>query len=374
MIRIVGLGPQMSPREGLAQHRGERGRPARVPALARSEHLRVGGAPPPRRSSQRELAGTSRVGNISKGIKAHGRTGGLGASDGAEALRTRRRSKASKVQAPPSRFGAAGAEHALKRRLGNGAERRGRWPRDPTRPRKWDERALHTTSCCRRCLAPVGAGGFGLPNGCGRRRPSGRRAREGPCSATRRRSRVGLWVRVPHVTREWTSRETGEVEVSCPARPTTDQVELVRVEGSPARSPGARRDGDRAVVRTSVRAASPSGAAEASAGGRERLRSFQSGPPRRHAPRGGYLVRRVDPAGGRSHQPRAGGGSRDSERVGTTAALVAVPASAGQSRRRKRRAFRDGGRLGGHTPVGSQVGSPDSAGSGTARPGAVRAG
>jgi hypothetical protein len=80
-------------------------------------------------SSWCEPAGASCVGNISKGNKAHGRTGGSGTSDGARALRTRRRSNASKVHAHPPRFGVVAAAHALKDRPGNGLGRRRRWLR-----------------------------------------------------------------------------------------------------------------------------------------------------------------------------------------------------------------------------------------------------
>lgn len=85
--------------------------------------------PPLRRSSQRKLAGALSIGNNSKGNKAHGRTGSSGISDGAGALRTRRRSKASKVNAHPLHFGAAAAVHALKCQPGNGLARRRRWLR-----------------------------------------------------------------------------------------------------------------------------------------------------------------------------------------------------------------------------------------------------
>lgn len=88
------------------------------------------GEPPLRWSSWREPAGTSNVGKISKGNKAYGRTGSSGISDGARALRTRRRSKASKVTAPPLHLGAAAAVHALNGRLGNGMALRRRWLRD----------------------------------------------------------------------------------------------------------------------------------------------------------------------------------------------------------------------------------------------------
>lgn len=56
-----------------------------------------------------------------EGNKTHGRTGGFGIGNDAEALRTRLRSKASKVNVCASCFGTVWVARALKNRLGNEA-------------------------------------------------------------------------------------------------------------------------------------------------------------------------------------------------------------------------------------------------------------
>lgn len=139
-------------------------------------------------------------------------------------------------------------------------------------------RTLWTTNSCTRCSSPAGDRDFGLVKRVQRRRPSGRGVREDLGRDASGRTGAARWVSEARVPRVGISRETGEVERSCPASSMTDQVELVRTKGLPGwtfRSVGRRflRKVDQALAWT----ASPTGVAAASSGGRKGLRSLRSG-------------------------------------------------------------------------------------------------
>jgi len=184
------------------------------------------GRPPLRWSSWRKPAGTLDIGNISEGNKAHGRTGGSGISDDAGALRTRRRSNASKVSALPTCFGMLQAVHALKDRPGNGALQRGRWPRDLVRPRKWEGRRFGRRIAAdgavhRRVLGALVSGNISGDATFGSGGSLGTCA-VGPQDELGCNGRCG---RHGHMRPHQPGDRRGEA--SCPARFMTGQVELV---------------------------------------------------------------------------------------------------------------------------------------------------
>lgn len=79
------------------------------------------------------------------------------------------------------------------------------------------------------------------------------------------------------VLRVGISRETGEMERSCPASSMTNQVELIRTKGLPGRTfRSAGRRFPRKVDQAPAWTASPTGVAAASLGGRKGLRSLRS--------------------------------------------------------------------------------------------------
>jgi hypothetical protein len=224
--RFVGVGGPLAGPSTSRQSARETGRSSGFVAC------RETGRPPLRWSSWRKPAGTLAIGNISEGNKAHGRTGGSGISDDAGALRTRRRSNASKVSALPACFGMLQAEHALKDRPGNGALQRGRWPRDLVRPRKWEGRRFGRRTAAdgamhRQVLGASASGNISGDATFGSCGSLGIHA-VGPQDELGCNGRCGQH---GHMRPHQPGDRRGEA--SCPARFMTGQVELVWVEGFP---------------------------------------------------------------------------------------------------------------------------------------------